>query len=347
MERISDWHHALAAAGARTDDSGIVTDFGDPAAEAQAAGASAVVVPLTGSGLISATGPDAASFLNSQLTSDVTAVSSNRAQYTGYCTPKGRLLATMLLFTQIDRFWLSLPAALAATIAQRLQKFVLRARVKLDVASADMAMFGVTGPQSNARLTEALGGPAAGAFEIRCDSGTSLITLPGNRFLVVCTADQVGATWLKLSASLCPAGWNWWHLQTIRSGIATVTIPTQEAFVPQMLALDAYDAVSFSKGCYPGQEIVARTRYLGDLKRHLYYGRGSGSLGAGDTIVDESTGLALGTVTDAAENADHFWEFLAVLQREAVNAGPRLRSKRGDAVTVESRVADVHAGGGE
>ena len=107
-------------------------------------------MPLTDSGLISASGPDAAEFLNSQFTSDVSLVSPQHAQYTGYCNPKGRLLATMLLFREGDDFWLSLPAELAAPVAQRLQKYVLRAKVKLGVSNADLALFGVSGPQATA-----------------------------------------------------------------------------------------------------------------------------------------------------------------------------------------------------
>jgi len=343
MELTIDWHNTLAAAGARTDATGVVTGFDDPVAEGQAAAESAVVVPLSGTGLISVSGADAAAFLNSQFTSDVTCVSSSRAQYTGYCTAKGRLLATMLLFVHADAFWLSLPAELATSIAQRLQKFVLRAKAKITVSNADLAMFGVTGPQANTRLAKALTSPAAQAFEIRHERGTALITLPGNRYLVVCQAEQASAMWLTLSAQARPAGWNWWHLETIRSGIATVTTPTQEAFIPQMLALETFDGVSFSKGCYPGQEIVARTRYLGDLKRHLYYGRSAASLAAGDSILEDSSGSTVGTVTDAAENAEHGWEFLAVLQRDAVSAGMYLRTDSGNAITVISRVSETIA----
>jgi folate-binding protein YgfZ len=333
MERISDWHHTLAAAGARIDDAGVVSDFGDPAAEAQASATSAVVVPLTGMGLISVCGADAGAFLDSQLTSKVSAVSPTQAQYSGYCTPKGRLLATMLIFMQGDCYWLTLPAELSSDVAQRLQKFILRAKVKVEVASSGLVMFGVTGSRSNATLTEVLGLPSERNFGVRQVTGLTLITLPGKRYLIACPAAQADSTWQHLSAHLRPAGWNAWQLQSIRSGIATVTSATQEAFIPQMLALDTYDAVSFTKGCYPGQEIVARTRYLGNLKRHLYHGHCEQPLAAGDALFEEAAGSAAGTVTNAAENSEHGWELLAVLQREAVSNGVPLRTAGGAAVT--------------
>jgi folate-binding protein YgfZ len=346
MERITEWQHELATSGARIDDGGVTTDFGDPAGEARAAREAAVVVPLTDSGLISASGPDAAEFLNSQFTSDVSLVSPQHAQYTGYCNPKGRLLATMLLFREGDDFWLSLPAELAAPVAQRLQKYVLRAKVKLGVSNADLALFGVSGPQATAALTASLVQPPADSFATMREQATILITLPGDRYLIVCQADQASATWRKLSGKMRPAGSNWWQLQTIRAGIATVTSATQEAFVPQMLALDAYGAVSFEKGCYPGQEIVARMHYLGDLKRRLYYGHGSQKIVAGDQVVEADDDKSVGTVVNAAANGSSGYDVLAVLQRDSINANSgktdaQLRTRGGHDLSIVSAVTDM------
>ncbi|MGD2139984.1 MAG: tRNA-modifying protein YgfZ, partial [Burkholderiales bacterium] len=203
-----------------------------------------------------------------------------------------------------------------------------------------LVMFGIAGPQAPACLGKVLAAVPGQVFELTHADGMALVNLPGGRYLLICQADQASAVWLKLSAHLYPAGWNWWQLQTIRAGIATVTQPTQEAFIPQMLGLDAYAAVSFSKGCYPGQEIVARTRYLGDLKRHLYYGRCNKSLAAGETIVDSGSGESLGTVTDAAINPGQGCEFLAVLRKDALEPATQLRSSSGAGITSVSAVAD-------
>ena len=231
----------------------------------------------------------------------------------------------------------ALPQGLVTDIEQRLQKFVLRAKVKIDVTDASVVLIGVTGPQAEAGLAQALAAPPARLLEVRCEKAISLITLPGNRFLVACPADQASAIWAALSARMRPAGWNWWQLQAIRSGIATVTAATQDAFVPQMLALDTYGGVSFTKGCYPGQEIVARTRYLGDLKRYLYYGQCGQTLAAGDSIFEHDTGSAAGIVTDAAENIEHGWEFLAVVRRDVLSPGRPLRTATGNTLTELTR----------
>ena len=338
MEHVSDWHRTLADAGACTDDRGVITGFGDPVGESRAADESAIVVPLSTCGLIRVAGPDATGFLNSQLTSDVSAVSPHRAQYTGYCTPKGRLLATMLLFMLNGDLWLLLPADLAMDIAQRLRKFVLRAKVKIDVSSSELVMFGIAGPHAPTEMKDLLGVVSTREFEVTQVKALSVITLPGYRFLVVCPAEQATPTWLQLTARMHAAGWNAWLLQSVRAGIATVTQVTQEDFIPQMLALERHEGVSFSKGCFPGQEIVARTRYLGNLKRNLYRGQCSEPLAAGTTIVAEDTNTKVGVVTDAAENARGDWEFLAVIQREAANSGKSLRCADGPAVMTLARV---------
>ncbi len=156
---------------------------------------------------------------------------------------------------------------------------------------------------------------------------------------MVCSTDNSAATWQRLSGYAQPAGSRWWELQTIRAGIATITAATQEMFTPQMIALDARGGVSFQKGCYPGQEIVARTRYLGDVKRRLYHGSSMQTVSPGTTITGGEDDKSLGIVTNAARAAGNVWEFLAVLQRDAVEAKLALRTRDGAAITIEQAVA--------
>ena len=341
MERISDWHPLLAASGAQIDESGVVKDFGDPAAEARALRDGGIVVPLTDSGLISVSGPDAASFLNAQLTSEIAALTLQHGQYTGYCTPKGRLLATMLAQFDGDIRWLMLPIVVAESVALRLQRYVLRAKVTVRVSNGALALFGVAGPLAATALGGGFTTPGSRWFDVVRRHDVFLMSLPGGRYLVSCPAQQASATWQQLSQRLKPAGSGLWDLQTIRSGIATVTDATQEAFIPQMIALDAYGGVNFEKGCYPGQEIVARTRYLGDLKRRLYYGHCSQPLAPGELIVACHNGDSVGTVTNAAANDQDVWEFLAVVRRDSVKADLGLCTQDGHAVTIDMPVTDM------
>jgi tRNA-modifying protein YgfZ len=340
MDRMSDWHTQLIAAGANFGGDGLISDFGEPLDETAALKDGAAVVPLMKTGLISVSGEDALSFLNAQLTNDVGAASASRAQYSGYCTPKGRLLATMLLFAQDKDYLLVLPEEIAQPVAARLGKYVLRARARLDLRGPGIAMFGVCGARAPVAVADGLSLPGMDAdFRIcRTDDGVTAVSLPGNRTLVMCQAADAASTWQNLLANARPAGSHVWALQTIRAGIATIAAATQEMFTPQMVALDTFGGVSFEKGCYPGQEIVARTRYLGEVKRHLYRGRCAQAVVPGTTVVATRDGKSVGTVADAAQAQAGQWEFLAVLQREAVTSNLALQLQDGGALAIDSAV---------
>lgn len=319
MLTLSNIGSRLLADGARVDDTGRIVNFGDPGAELNALNETAIVVPLA-AGVIRVTGGDACSFLNAQLTSDVTAISPGRAQYSGHCTPKGRLLATMLIFQRAGAFCLLLPAALAQDTRAGLQRYVLRSKVTLADCSGELALFGVAGKQAAKALAACglLRDPAAPVdFDVNETGDVTVVTLPGMRHLVVCPQEQSIDVWNQLRTRLLAAGADLWELQTIRAGIATVTADTREAFLPQMLALESYGAVSFDKGCYPGQEIVARTRYLGNVKRTLYRGHCDGPLTAGDAILSDD-GKSAGMIANAATDGRGRWECLAVMQRDAL-----------------------------
>lgn len=340
MNRTTNWRSKLAAYGASVDNNGLVSDFGDRMTELRALQEAAVLVPLTHTGVIEVSGDEAQTFLNTQLTSDVTQVTTNAAQYSGYCSPKGRLLATFLVVLRGNDYLLMLPREITESVVTRLKRYVLRAKVKVEVGSDDYALLGIAGPQSASIVGQVLGQPPANPMQTAAYGATTLVTLPGRRHFVICDREQVDEQWNALSKQATPAGVQAWELQSIRAGIASVTAATQESFIPQMLGQEKIGAVSFEKGCYPGQEIVARTQYLGNLKRQLYYGRSDQLLDPGDAISNSSNGKTAGTVTNAAPNLDDKWEFLAVLQREAIEAGMSLTSTREQSIHIEQPAAD-------
>src|SRR5829696_8456143 len=195
------------------------------------------------------TGDDAAAFLHAQFTNDVQALSVDTAQWNGWCTPKGRLVATFLLARRKDEFLMVLPAEISGPIAKRLGMFVLRSKVKIADASADYARRG---------LMAAADAPTA--MRVADRDGAIVVGLGDNRALMLApTADAPAAD----------ADADAWELASIRAGVPTVTAATQEAFVPQMANFELLGGVSFKKGCYPGQEIVERMQYRGGLKRRM------------------------------------------------------------------------------
>ncbi len=234
---------------------------------------SAFVAPLTDLGLIAVSGEEATGFLHNQLTNDVEHLGASEARLAGYCSPKGRLLASMLMWKDGGSVMLQLPRAIQAAVQKRLQMFVLRAKVKLNDASDTHATLGLAGHDVAGLLTQWFPAPPASPYG-KAESGAgTLIRMPDARsvprYLWVTSPETAQVAWPTLVAKLPPAGAALWRLSEIHAGIPRITQPTQEQFVPQMVNFELVGGVNFKKGCYPGQEIVARSQYLGKLKRRM------------------------------------------------------------------------------
>jgi folate-binding protein YgfZ len=203
-------------------------------------------------GVIRAQGADATTFLHGQLTQDFALLDREHARLAGFCTAKGRLLATLVGWRGgEDEILLALPAETRAATLKRLSMFVLRAKCKLSDASAEFAVYGL------------LGTPAAESWTLARDGDAVQIALPGSqRALRV----QPAAAPTPAGAAMSPDDW---ALAEAEAGMAWVRGATVEAFVPQMINFEVLGGVNFKKGCYPGQEIVARSQYRGTLKRRL------------------------------------------------------------------------------
>jgi folate-binding protein YgfZ len=229
------------------------------------------VAPLSDLGLISLSGEDAASFLHNQITNDVEKLDLNSARLAGYCTPKGRLLATFLMWKDSQQIVLQLPRTLQAAIQKRLQMFVLRAKVKLNDDSSQRVALGLAGPLAAEALQSWFAEVPAQAYAKTDNQYGTLIRLADSRQLPryqwITTAEQAIAAWPLLTRTLTPAATQIWRLSDIHAGVPVITTATQEQFVPQMINFELIGGVNFKKGCYPGQEIVARSQYLGKLKR--------------------------------------------------------------------------------
>ncbi len=343
MATYTDWRAFLEAEGAQLSADGAVAHFGAPDHELQAAADRGAVVPLTHLGVVSASGRDAKPFLQAQLTSDLEEIGPERAGFSGYCSPKGRLIAIPLLLLADQAYLLVVPRAMAPSLASRLRRFVLRAQVNIEDASDRLAMIGTIASQA----IEANGIPGHGIrpeFQVVRSGEDLSVSLPGSRVLWLCRPEQAPARWRRLADDAVPAGRGAWDLAAVRAGLAEIVPATQEAFLPQMLGLEQVGAVSFTKGCYPGQEIVARARYLGDLKRRLYRARSAARAAPGDPVFAATGGDAVGQIAAVAPSPDGGFELLAVLLRE--QAGNRLRiggEVKGD-LTLEAPPAPAAAG---
>lgn len=245
-----------------------------PPADAPAGTGKGFAAPLTGLGLISLTGEEAAQFLHTQLTNDVEHLGQAEARLAGYCSPKGRLLATFLMWRSADAILLQLPREILPVIQKRLQMFVLRAKVKLADASDSHAVIGLAGTavaKSLAQYFPALPEqPYAKADHPEAGTLIRLADADGvPRFQWIAAIEQAMKAWPQLIRDAPPADSAAWRLTDIRAGVPQVVQATQEQFVPQMINYEVIGGVNFKKGCYPGQEIVARSQYLGKLKRRM------------------------------------------------------------------------------
>lgn len=229
------------------------------------------VAPLSDLGLISLQGDDAANFLHQQITNDVERLDFGSVRLAGYCTPKGRLLATFLIWKDGDQIILQLPYSLQSSIQKRLQMFVLRAKVRLTDHSEQRVALGLVGTATADILRQWFPQlPAHPYAKIDNQNGTLMRLADSHqmpRYQWIATVEQAIAVWPVLTQQLNTAATRAWRLSNIYAGVPTITPATQEQFVPQMINFELIGGVNFKKGCYPGQEIVARSQYLGKLKR--------------------------------------------------------------------------------
>jgi tRNA-modifying protein YgfZ len=266
--------------------------------------------------LLEIAGPDAPRFLQGQCTADVEALAVGRWTWAGYCTPKGRLLATFRVGRSDGAYLLQLPAGSAAGLATRLRRFVMRSKVTLTPLDTLSVTVRATGADASHRLLGALQTAAMAPGDLRT---TGHATVFGTSDGLVAHLGDATATAMATALPASADAPLLAELADIRAGIPWILPPTEDMFVPQMVGLDRIDGVSFTKGCYPGQEIVARTRYLGTVKRHLYHLVLAGHAPPGEPVLAD--GQQVGTVLRAVAMPGQAVEALAVIDGAAAESG--------------------------
>lgn len=282
-------------------------------------------------GVLQVAGDDARAFLHGQLTNDIAHLAPDRARLAGWCTAKGRLLATGLVVPVEDGFFLLLPRDLIPSVVKRLRMFVLRAKVTIEDASDRWAQFGLFGAAA-LRALAAQGVEISQEAHAIVRTGDAMVVRVGDdRVRVLVPAPGPGALIERLGA--IEANDARWQLEDIRMGLPQVVAATQDLFVPQMLNLEAIAGVDFKKGCYPGQEIVARAQFRGQVKRRMVRARmPAGAAGVvptpgQDLFSDAQPGQPIGTVVCAAPE-DGGSELLVVVPTATAEQQPPIRVAR-------------------
>jgi tRNA-modifying protein YgfZ len=302
-------------------------------------------------GIIRAQGPDAVKFLQGQLTQDVALLGLSEARLAAWCSAKGRMLASFIVFknTYEDILLLCSPSVLPATL-KRLQMFVMRAQCKLSDATGEFVVLGLS--QAAAEQPSAANfvpDRALPAMALARNGAEITVQLPhgvvqGQR---IARALRVFPAAPELQPDLQPAeqasseDLAAWQYLEVTSGIAPITAPVSEAFVPQMLNYESTGGVSFKKGCYPGQEVVARSQFRGTLKRRGYILSSAVPLAAGQELFDSrDTEQPCGTVAYAAQQPGtqpaRPWLAIASMQTSAADSPGLLASAQGPAVHLQT-----------
>jgi len=272
---------------------------------------------ITGFSLLHVTGGDAAGFLHNQFTCDVNALADGGGCPGAWCTPKGRVITTFLLYRDGGEFYLLLPAVLKERFVKRLRMYVLRADVNIVDMSEGYSIMGARGrsgaiPESDSEYS---------VHQLNNRLHLFLPDVSASRCLIIDETPALQSVWEELSQSMSPADSRCWDCLDMERGIAWLSDATSEQFLPQELNLEDIGGLSFTKGCYPGQEIVARVHYRGQAKRRMYGGHAETGTAAcpGMKLVDDS-GKTAGSIIRSVPASGNSVRILAVISIAATKS---------------------------
>lgn len=324
----AEWKAFLTGNGAEFDGADCVVSFGNPQAELSVALTGTVFADLSQRGLLAVRGKDAEPFLQGQFTNDLLHLDGAHSQLNGYCSAKGRLLANFRLWrAQDEGFLLSMPRSMLESVTKRLQMFVLRSAVTFEDASERWVRLGVSGPGAADELGTMISPLPAEPDALTRSGEFTVLRLPGvhPRFEVHGPLTAMRKLWDVLNVRGAPVGTAAWELLEILAGIPAILPETADAFVPQMVNYQLIGGVNFKKGCYPGQEVVARMQYLGKLKRQMYLARidtPDAPRPGDDVYSTDDPEQSAGKIVNAQPHPDGGFQVLTVVQIASREGGP-------------------------
>ncbi|NOZ10948.1 MAG: folate-binding protein YgfZ [Gammaproteobacteria bacterium] len=327
MSMPEAWRNFIQNQGANLLDA-YVLGFQDPAHECALGATNDILMDLSHYPLLRAKGDEAQSFLHGQLTNDLQALDAHHMQLQAYCSPKGRVISIMHVLRDGDDFLLQISDALLKSTQQRLQMYMLRAQLTLNHDS-DIVAVGIAGPSAKTKLQAVFGLPPGEVYQVTQHDTVKLIRMPGTvpRFQLIGPIEKMTEYWLKLAAHFTSVGSHRWAWLTIAAGQPSLYPATQDQFIPQMLNLDLVGGLNFKKGCYPGQEIVARTHYLGKLKQRMVRANLKSDnlpLPGERLFAANNNNQSVGQVVDAQASPQGGFDLLAVVRTATLADGPLL-----------------------
>jgi len=308
---MMDW---IAATGGRREAGGRVT-FDTPEAPRLALEAT-VLTPLAHLGVLDVEGPDAETFLQGQTSAQVSLANGDMAPLTCFCTPKGRMLANaQLMRVAPSHYRLLMDASLVTSLAAHLKKFAPFYKVELRERD-DLALIGLIGHEASALADVHFDVRSPRPWHHAGNATCQVLAYPGPRprLLICLPAAQVEEAWTALKAHATPVDNSVWRLHDIQAGLAWLDADQRDTYLPQMINWEALGGISFKKGCYTGQEVVARVHFRGQVKKRMVRAQLEGdTLPAPGSAVEDGTGKQLGEVIQAEIDAYGQPEILAVM----------------------------------
>lgn len=348
-----EWKSFLVAQGAQFDESNQIISFGSPEIEHLLVKHGPIITDLSKEGLIEVTGEDAFEFLQSQFSNDLKEVSEQVAQLSAYCDPKGKVIALITIFKKADSYFLNFDETLKETVLKKLTMFKMRSKVTLEEVSETFLQIGYAGEFADLDLQRDLSTKLKEVFQVQQVAGefaknVIAIKVPGpyHNYKLFGPLDELQAVWKVLKANGEAIGAQDWSLLKIVSGQPTVNLATSGEFIAQFLNLDKLNVINFKKGCFPGQEVIARMHYRGKVTKRMLriHTEGSALLKPASvlrlkdssdrvykfTIISSAPDIYLGTVSLAV---------VTIKSLESVTGD--LKSEAGDKYVVEPMPYDL------
>ncbi len=312
----TDWQDYLKGLNANWEHD-CLSDFGHPDQELEAALQSPSLIPITEFSLLEISGEDRESFLHGQLITDIKDLSPMQSQYTAWCNPKGQVISNMLIMNIGHSYLLLINTEQKNYLVKRLQMFILRSDVNVIDQSDAMPTLGLANISSLPASLQTE--PVLNESDISALDDGYLCCLPGEaqRYIVIANSNRL-IELVKHQSDMTLAGAKAWRLLNIQAGIPWVSTDTQEQFLPQMLNMDQFDALSYQKGCYPGQEVIARLHYRGEVKKRVQFIHAKQTLSSGTQLLTADATKA-GSVINAESHPDGHYYALAVLDLDKLN----------------------------
>jgi folate-binding protein YgfZ len=318
------WNDFLQSNGAQIKNNNVI-NFGQPEIESEATLNGNIITDLSQLAAIEVTGENAEEFLHGQFTSDINSLNQDNFQFSAWCNAKGQVLTNFFIFRYKTGFLLLVPTNLCEKFISRLKMYILRSDVIVNNKSNDLIWIGISLNGSNDLINNIIKEiPANEGALINTENYTCLRVFDSkSRFILIGETDAITKIWQQLTASMTPVGTHQWQLLDILAGLPWLNESCIEKFIPQYLNLDILNGVSFEKGCYPGQEVIARLQYRGEIKRRLFLASIQQEivpLVGADLYLSENN-RSIGKIINVQTHPELGFVLLAVAEIESVKEG--------------------------